>query len=486
MSHPILTLTTGCQDVEPGELVLIEATGREAMSTIYEYELTFETQRDGGLPLSAIDGLLSHTCFIMMEGAGTIEVHGMLRKIQLLGSNETSPVTYKAWMVPRLWNTTRVFRSRIFQDMNVQEIVDAVLADSGLEAEWWLNEDYPKSEYLVQYEETDFNFISRRLEHWGLFYFFHQSPDGEQLVIADNDRPFEPHPDYELLTFNPRLGRSGVPGTVQALGATYRGKTGGVAVREYNWRTPATGLFATQEADTRAGFGAHWLYGDHFKDNDEGALIARIRAEQELNTREELEGVCSVPALAPGNKFELGDCPLPDMNITFLVTRVEPRIGIIGDAEDESYQYRFTAVPLTRDDPEPVPYRSQREAPKPVIHGFMHGFVDGESASTAAPIDDQGRYRIVLPLDSVAALGGRATRWIRMIQPSTGSNYGMHFPLHMGTEVAIIHLDGDPDRPVILGSIPHRDTASPVVQQDATKSRIRTRSGIEFEFEDDS
>jgi type VI secretion system secreted protein VgrG len=72
-----------------------------------------------------------------------------------------------------------------------------------------------------------------------------------------------------------------------------------------------------------------------------------------------------------------------------------------------------------------------------------------------------------------------------MAQPSAGAGYGMHFPLHIGTEVVISHVDGDPDRPVIVASIPNGATASPVNQQNATQSAIRTRAGIRIEFEDD-
>ena len=115
----------------------------------------------------------------------------------------------------------------------------------------------------------------------------------------------------------------------------------------------------------------------------------------------------------------------------------------------------------------------------------MHGFVDGEAPGTAAPIDDLGRYKILLPLDSVAEPGGRASRFIRMAQPSSGADYGMHFPLHIGVEVVIVHLDGDPDRPVIMASVPNADTVSPVVQGNATQSRIRTSTGIMIEMDDD-
>lgn len=486
MPYTTLSFATECPDVEPGELVLIEARGREEMSSLYEYELTFECFRDGGLPATALDGLLSHPCYIAMEGSNSVEVHGIIRKIQLIDSNEANPVGYRATLVPTLWNATRVFRSRVFQELNVQQLVDAVLADHGITAEWFLAETYPVREYTVQYEESDFDFISRQLEHWGIFYFFRQAPDGENLVIGDAMHAFEEHPDFEVLTFNPSHGRSGVTGTVQSISSELRSQTRGVTVRDYNWRSPTQALAASHDTDLRSGYGAHWLYGEHYKDESEGTFVARIRAEQELNLREIYRGVCSVPGLVPGQKFVLFGCPLPDLNITYLVTSVEPRIAIVDDQGDETYQYPFAAVPLERDDPPPVPYRSQRKTTKPVIHGFMHGFVDGEVASTAAPIDDQGRYRIVMPLDSAAELGGRATRWIRMMQPSSGNNYGMHFPLHMGVEVLIAHLDGDPDRPVILGSVPNPATTSPIVMDEATRSRIRTRSGIEIEFEDDA
>jgi type VI secretion system secreted protein VgrG len=486
MATQTLTFATGCSDVAPADLVLVEARGRQEMSSLYEYRLTLECHVDGGLAAEAIDGLLDTPCFVTQDGASPLEVHGVLAGVRLLAANEACPVLYEARLVPRLWNTTRVRRTRVFQEASVRDIVERVLGESSIALDVRLEESYPVREYTVQYEETDFAFVSRLLEHWGIFYFFVQGPDGETMVLGDGPHAFEEHPDFEVLTFSPSVGRTGVAGTVQSLTMEVVPQTAGVTVRDYNWRTPLVGLAASHEADTRTGYGVHWNYGDHFKDTDEGAMVARLRAEQELCLREAYTGVCSVPGLAPGQRVALFGCPIPDLNVTYLVTSVEPRLAVTSDSGDECYQYPFAAVALERDAPPVVPYRSQRRTAKPVVHGFMHGIVDGEVAGTAAPIDAEGRYRVILPMDSEAELGGRATRWIRMMQASSGNNYGIHFPLHMGTEVLVAHLDGDPDRPVILGSVPNPSTRSPIVLDEATRSRIRTRSGIELEFEDDA
>ncbi len=488
MSDAILTFFTTYSALDPSVLVLKGAKGREAMSELYEYELTLEVNREGGLTPEDIDGLLTAQCAVIMTGTWSVEVFGVLRELELMAANEEVPVLYRAVLVPRLWNTTRSYRSRVYQEVNVQQLVSQVLDEHGVPYEWWPDplDGYPTHEYIVQYEETDFAFISRRLEHWGLFYFFRQGPDGEVMIISDSKQVFAGLQDYETLTFNPRRGRSGVSGSVHSLRVKHRPQPATMVVREYNYRTPSTQLVAEHPVDERTGQGLQWHYGDHFKDASEGEKIAQIRAEQLLCQREVCEGICSVPGLAPGHRFDLGDCPIPELNITYLVTSVEPSISVTGDALDEAYEYRFTAVPLVRDEPPAVPYRSQQVTPRPQIEGFMHGFVDGEAPGTAAPIDELGRYKIVLPLDIAGEGGGKASRWIRMAQPSSGADYGMHLPLHIGTEVAIIHLDGDPDRPVIMSSIPNAETVSPVRQEDATKSRIKTSTGIMIEMDDDA
>jgi type VI secretion system secreted protein VgrG len=114
----------------------------------------------------------------------------------------------------------------------------------------------------------------------------------------------------------------------------------------------------------------------------------------------------------------------------------------------------------------------------------MHAHVDGDTAGEIAEIDDVGRYRVRLPFDVGGGRGQRASRWVRKAQGYSGQGYGMHFPLHKGAEVLLAHVDGDPDRPIIVGTVAHATTPGPVARSNASQSVIQTASGIRMELED--
>ena len=483
MSETVLVFDSECQELHTSDVRITSLHGGGAMSSLYEYELNFDYHPRGGIPDELLDGLLSHRCSVLRsQGSEVHPIHGILREIELVGVAEESPTRYRARLVPRAWTTTCGRHIRIFKNLNLRQLVDELLTLNGLEAEWWLSKDYPVREYVVQYDESDFAFISRQLEHYGIFYFFRQEPEGETLVVSDDHRPFLELENFGSLTFNPRLERSSAAGSLHEIEFSRRRRPSRVVLREHNYRNSANPLLVEEGADARTGTGYVWDYGEHFEDEAQGKILATARAEQLLNTRTTYRGTCSLPALAPGNKFTLLDCPIPELNIEYLVTSVEVSLDIsVDDREEDVPFYRFSAFSLDHD----VPYRARPVTPKPKIHGFMHAFIDGTSVGAPAPVDDHGRYDVRLPMDELDTDKQEASRWLRMIQPHVGHDYGVHFPLHVGDEVAIIHLDGDPDRPVILGAVPNDKTASPVCEADNTKDRIKTCSGIVMEFDND-
>ena len=317
------------------------------------------------------------------------------------------------------------------------------------------------------------------MEHHGIFYFFEQDPAGERVIFADDNRQFSPLEDFENIDYTPgeAMGLSGVRELTRSLTP----QPGAMLLRDYNWRTPSVGLQSEAAADARTGRGFVNLYGQHFKTPSEGDALARVRAEERMARRDVYQGRCRVAGLRPGHRFALMGHPVAELDQDYVITSLELDVDGRGvqDAGGLGVESRFTAIPHE------VPYRSPCRTPRPQIAGVMHARVDGEVPGTAAPIDELGRYKILLPFDLVGQPGGKASRWVRLAQPASGPGFGIHFPLHIGVEVAVAHLDGDPDWPIILNSPPNTETVTPVNQANATQSQIITQTGIRLTWDDD-
>ena len=187
--------------------------------------------------------------------------------------------------------------------------------------------------------------------------------------------------------------------------------------------------------------------------------------------------------MQPGYLFELVSHPRPSFNVKYLALTVDHEgsqgSGQIGTKEEQpTYMVRVEAIP------EGVQYRPARLTPIPRIYGTEMGIIDGEQDSTYAQIDSHGRYKVQVYFDEADPRNGKASMWVRMLQPHGGPNEGFHFPLRKSTEVMLVFLGGDPDRPVIAGVVPNAHTPSPVTEGNATHNVIHTGGGSRIEIED--
>ncbi len=483
MPEQRLELATASGMVPEGTIQLRHLRGREELARPYEYELEIEVDEDGGLGDEVLDDVLRQPCMIRFGLDGQTEIHGVLRAIEMRSTSQPQPIVYRAELVPRLWLLSQVRRSRIFQNLDVPGIVRAMLEEMGMreneQFEMRITGSYPVSEYTVQYQESDLDFLHRQLEHHGIFYFFEQDPGGERVVFADDNRHFAPLADHETIHYTPgeAVGLTGVRELTRALTP----QSSAVVLRDYNWRTPSVQLQSQATADAQTGRGFVNLYGQHFKTPSEGDALAKVRAEERMAARDVYRGRCRVAGLRPGHRFALSGHPVADLDNDYVVTALEIDVDGRGvqDAGGLGVECSFTAIPHAQ------PFRPPVRVHRPQIAGVMHARVDGEAPGTAAPIDEYGRYKVLFPFDLVGQPGGKASRWVRLAQPASGPGFGIHFPLHIGVEVAIAHLDGDPDRPIILNSPPNAETVTPVNQDNATQSQIITKTGIRLTWDDD-
>lgn len=476
----------------PNEQIQLRGVhGKEELSQLFCFRLILS--RPKPFTDDELDVLLNSHCGIAMGLNPSDTVHGILSDIQLLDHTRTVDARYLATMVPTMSLLQLARSCRVFQDLTTTEIIKSVLElyslKEGRDFDIRVHTPLPKREYIVQYQETDWSFLSRWMEHEGLFYWFEHGAGGEKLVVADENEDTTPIADPHAISYRERnnLDTSG-ESTIWNWQLLQKRIPARVAVIDYNYRTPHIPLAVADDVDTKRGFGSVFHYGEHFKNKDEGKRTAKIRAEQLRCTRRVYAARTNCPRFRVGHTFELENHHDAEHDGKYLITSIEHRVGHpvrTGDVEDyhlgdepERYFAKLTAIPLD------TVFRPERRTPWPEIRSVMHAHIAGDGSGEHAEIDGAGRYKVRLPFDTGGPKGSKSSRWIRKAQPYAGGGYGQHFPLHKGTEVLLAHIDGDPDRPIIVGAVPNAHTISPSTGANATQSVIHTASGIRIEMED--
>ena len=477
---------------------VIRFNGQEEISQPFRFEIELVSDNADIDPDEVIQWPASLT--IERDGKRRM-IHGVLSEFEQQHETALDLHFYRAVLVPRLWLLSMSQQNQIYQDKSVPEIVEEELkgtkdkGPAGLAAanlttkdfELRLTRKYQKREYVVQYGESDLNFISRLMEHEGLFYFFEHDDEKEKIIITDDNIHF---PAIAEETTIPYHSPSGMviadEESVRGISCRHRRMPKKLILKDYNYRTPHVPLQGEANVDGK-GHGLISEYGNHFKTPEEGVALAKIRAEEirSLHAVFRGEGDCSL--FLPGHRYALEGHFRKDFNREYVITGVEhdgtqPIAGVSGLANDgvEQLTYRNTFTAITSD----VPFRPERKTPKPKMYGIMNAHVDSALLKDRAEIDDQGRYKVVMPFDLSGSGEGKASRFVRMAQPYGGGSHGMHFPLHKDVEVIWACIDGDPDRPIIVGTVPNPLNPSVVTADNSTKNVIKTASGSFLEFND--
>jgi type VI secretion system secreted protein VgrG len=481
----LLHLTSQSFDV--GDMRVLKLVARERMSQPYRVELEVICPDHAPLDVDKVAGAEA-TASIRSEAGGERRFHGIIIRVEEGAESTSAWIRYRLVLAPRLWHTSLVETLDIYLDLTVPEIVDRKLSLAhltlGNDYETRLEHSYPRRPFVVQYKESDMAFVSRLCEHLGIFYFFEQEERFERLVFGDSVAAYRRSSDDAGV---PWAGH-GAPRGVFEL-CVERDLVPRVYVcRDYNEDTPTLELQADHRLDE--GYGGGVIeYGGDFRTPEEGKRLARVRAEERLCRQKRWVGKSVEMGFSPGHVFGLeGHARLGrNLVLTEVVHEAHGAFGFDGadpvrDPRPIVYENRFVAIPDDRC------FRPERSTPVPRVHGLLTGIVETAQGGieSHAKIDDQGRYTVRFLFDTSAPGERKASCPVRMIQPSVGPGYGMHFPLKPGVEVLIGFVDGNPDRPVVVGAVPNPVTPTPVAAGIASKSRIVSRSGIVIEFEDAS
>ncbi len=416
---------------------------------------------------------------------GASYVHGVVERAE---DKSPGPDGRRLEIILRspLHRLVHTVQSRVFLGRRIDEIAEEVLRGGGFQGadyELRLRERYPAREHVVQYNESDYAFLLRQLTWWGLWWFFEQDENGARLIITDHNGA-----GGELaggLVHHARSGTVRGRETVLSLGREGRLLTEAVSLADYNDRTPEAGLEAeARRACGPEGCGRARMWGSHHGDLDEGMRLARLRREALDCRREAVVAVTDSRGLAPGLRVNISGHGALDGD--YLVVALEHEAGQASarprGPEQKGPTYANEAVLLRLE----VPYRTPPEREDIQIPRPPASFTAKVESTGGdyAHLDEAGRYRIRLPFDSSGTPAGQASHPVRMMQPFVGAGYGFHFPLRPGTEVLVGCINGDLDRPVILGGVHNGASPSPVTAANASQHILRTAAGHELLMED--
>ncbi|KYG04609.1 hypothetical protein BE21_45815 [Sorangium cellulosum] len=464
--------------------------GSEGISRLYAFEILLLVGAEGReLDIGDVVGTRATLQVDREDGRPPFALHGVLAAFELLHETDEHSL-FRATLVPQLWHLTKTRHSRIFTDMSVPEILREVLEDGGLNSgdfAFELLERYPPQEHVCQYQESNFDFITRWMEREGMYYYFRHGEAAEQLVITDN-KSFQSEVDGRGVRFF-ALGGSDVTAgeALNTFTCKHQALTGSVRLRDYDYGRPTLDVSGSA-AVSRVGLGEINVHGGRFFSPEEGKRLAAIRAEELRALEVVYRGAGGALGLRSGYRFKLREHPRAAFDMEYLAVAVEhqgnqaitdPALRALTGVEgSEGYRVEVQAIPAS------VQFRAESRTPWPRIYGSESGTICGPAESEYAQIDDAGRYRVKFHFDESDLKDGKASTWVRMLQPHGGSIEGWHFPLRKGTEVLFTFLGGDPDRPVIAGVVPNMLTPSPVTRSNDTTNVIQTGGRNRFELED--
>jgi type VI secretion system secreted protein VgrG len=452
-------------------------SARDELGRLFSYELDLISDD----PALKASDLLGQTMTVHLEQRDGELRHfnGYITDFALVGSSGSFAL-YHVTLRPWLWLLTRTANCRIFQHLSVPDIVRQIFRDQGLtDFEERLSGNYQKSDFTVQYRESDFNFVSRLMEREGIYYYFKHAQDKHILVLADSYSAHDAGSGCETLPyFPPDIQRDARMEFVDSWTTSHHLETGAYALSDFDFQRPNANLQAKLSAPNdhaQANFEI-FDYPGAYTQVRAGEDYAKIRLEERHVDYAGAHGRTNARPFAVGNFFTLAEHPVEDQNREYLIVSAhhemrthDPRSGA-ELPEEEVHRCDFSVIESSR------PFRPARLSKAPIVHGPQTAIVVGKAGEDIWT-DDHGRVKVKFHWDRFASGDENSSCWVRVSQAWAGSGWGgIHIP-RIGQEVIIDFLEGDPDRPIITGRVYNGDNRTPfALPANQTQSGIKSHS----------
>ena len=473
------------------ELHVVRFRGREGISQLFDFEVEFVSE-DAALDFEAVVG--KPALLEMTTSDDPRFVHGIVSRLEETGVGNHF-TNYSVRIVPALWAFGLKNDCCIYQAMKVPDVIKDILQSGGLESgtdfKLSLNASYPVREYIVQYRETDLQFVTRLMEEVGIFYFFEHKDDGHVLVLGDDTGAHADVGGPVVLPFRATdTGLQGDTEEVTRLRLTRTMRTGKVSMRSFNFEKNKLKLDTASSSDAET-MHEHYDFDGRYFDEAAGKELVKVRQETFAARRRTLSGVSNSRHLTSGFKFGVSEHPRDDFNADYLLTRVvhtgeQPQAAGAdsGDNDEEraeTYTNTFEAIPAA------VVFRPLQLTESALVDGPQTAVVTGP-AGEEIYCDSHGRVKVQFHWDRYGTADDKASCWMRVAQSHRIADFAIP---RIGEEVIVDFLEGDPDQPIITGRVYNGTNQTPYgLPGEKTKSTFRTPSSPggngfnELRFED--
>ena len=462
-------------------LALVRFSAVEGLSELFEIRVE-AVSTQAGLDFASALGVGS-TIELKTQDGKIRYFHGVMTEARWAGGQQDLS-NYQMVLRPWLWLLTRTSDCKIFSHMAPIDIIKQVFSDRGFSD---FRDDTtaapPTLEYCVQYRETDFNFACRLMEQYGVYYFFEHEDGKHTLVLADAQSCHKPVPGLASVPYDPisNAGRREMQ-HLETWSLGRRVQSGAFVLEDYGYKSPNANLLSQAQGpggyshDTMEMFDYPYSYVDtednNLVDQSVGEDFAkhRLEAAQSLDQRRSSMGVAA--SLFPGALVSLKSHPEGGENQEYLITHCthdyaegDYRSGG-GGAPGYSGHYEFT--------PSKQQFRAPFVTRKPEIAGVQSALVvQSSGGGPEIDVDEYGRILVQFFWDRKKTLSRR----VRVAQIWAGASRGGLFTPRVGDEVLVQYLEGDPDRPIVVGSVYNGQNTVPMTLPDKkVKSGILTRS----------
>ncbi|HSU05639.1 MAG TPA: type VI secretion system tip protein TssI/VgrG, partial [Acetobacteraceae bacterium] len=475
----VMTLTSDLGD----KLLPASLSGSEQLGQLFSYRLKL-LSKDGAVNLL---GLLGSSMTVALEADGyTRHFNGIVAEASQTGYENFKDERYSEYsvsLVPKPWLLQHKSDCRIYTNQSVPDIVKAVLAEIGYsDIKLSLSGSYPAREYCVQYREDYFNFISRLMEQEGIYYFFQHAAGVHTMVLADALGAHASTDGFAELPYRPQASNSQAAGdaAIHAFAASRSVHTLKYSLTDYDPLKPKTSLLGAEtisnaeENHAVDGLESFDFPGDH-DTAASGKHYAQVRLEALNVAQSQCAGSTNAFGLLTGALFKLKEFPRAELDEEYLVTASTvhaDNAGVISGAQGgDLFTCSFSAIQSRQ------PFRTMPTALKPMVAGLQTAVVAGSDTAEDISVDKYGRIQVTFHWNKPDKKNAHISCPVRVASSWAGKNWGaVHIP-RIGQEVVVSFLEGDPDRPLVIGSVYNADNMPPYTLPDnKTQSGIKSRS----------